>query len=421
MKQKNLILMVVAVGCGLVAAFLTTQINARPRVDQVEVIVAAKDLPVGTMMTKTDLPKLITRKKIAKDALPTAFVMTEEDLLDRRLTRAVRKEETFNPNDLTKGGIVTLPEGMDMISMPVSVSNAVAGFVVPGSKVDVLATLRLGNKLRAFPILVDMLVLAVDQHVSPDTSKNGSGVFPNMSNVSFAATQEQALLLALAKHRGCHLELLLRHPGKKLDEDYDIKKVKKMLEDEKQPAELKPTDGNDGSEAPIYPFPPLEAPAPVAKVEYVKVWSAKVNIDPGTEITKDLVAQKLVETEIPKAAAKGAYSDLSKLINQNLTLKTGLSEGQWVTENLVGPAVGKPQPLEDFVPPKTEPQAPTVAAGPRAQKDVTVTGPSGTFIYRYEEFRPGDWKLVKIMTQAEAAREAQRQAGQPAPKPTDKK
>ena len=29
MKQKNMILMVVAVGCGLVAAFLTTQINAR--------------------------------------------------------------------------------------------------------------------------------------------------------------------------------------------------------------------------------------------------------------------------------------------------------------------------------------------------------------------------------------------------------
>lgn len=421
MKQKNLILMVVAVGCGLVAAFLTTQINARPRVDQVEVIVAAKDLPVGTMMTKAELPKLITRKKIAKDALPTAFVMIEEDLLDRRLTRAVRKEETFNPNDLTKGGIVTLPEGMDMVSMPVSVSNAVAGFVVPGSKVDVLATLRLGNKLRAFPILVDMLVLAVDQHVSPDTSKNGSGVFPNMSNVSFAATQEQALLLALAKHRGCHLELLLRHPGKRTDEDYDIKKVKKLLEDDKNPADLVKTSSDDGSEQPVFPTLPSEAPPPVAKIEYVKVWAAKVNIDPGTEITKDLVAQKLVETEIPKAASKGAYSDLSELINKNLTLKTGLSEGQWVTANLVGPAVGKPQPLESFVPPKPEPQAPTVTAGPRAVKDVTVTGPSGTYIHRFEEIRPGEWRLVKILTPQEAARDAARLQAQPAPKPTDKK
>jgi pilus assembly protein CpaB len=421
MKQKNLILMVVAVGCGLVAAFLTTQINARPRVDQVEVIVAAKDLAVGTMMTKTELPKLITRKKVAKDALPTAFVMTEEELLDRRLTRAVRKEETFNPNDLTKGGIITLPEGMDMVSMPVSVSNAVAGFVVPGSKVDVLATLRLGNKLRAFPLLVDMLVLAVDQHVSLDTSKNQAGVFPNMSNVSFAATQEQALLLALAKHRGCHLELLLRHPGKRLDEEYDIKKVKKLLEDEKQPAELKPTDGNDGSEQPVFPNLLPEAPSPQPKFEMVKVWMAKVHIDAGTEITKELISQKLVESEIPKVAAEGAYSDLSDLVNKSLTLKTGLSKGQWVTSALVGPSVTKPAPLEDFVPPKPKQEEPKLEAGPRAVKDVTVTGPSGTYIHRFEEIRPGEWRLVKILTPQEVAREAQRNQAQPAPKPNEKK
>ena len=36
MKQKNLILMVVAVGCGLVAAFLTTQMNAKPKVETLE-------------------------------------------------------------------------------------------------------------------------------------------------------------------------------------------------------------------------------------------------------------------------------------------------------------------------------------------------------------------------------------------------
>jgi pilus assembly protein CpaB len=421
MKQKNLILMVVAVGCGLVAAFLTTQINARPRVDQVEVIVASKDLAIGTHMSKAELPKLITRKKISKDALPTAFVMTEEEFLDRRLTRAVRKDETFNPSDLTKGGIVTLPEGMDMVSMPVSVANAVAGFVVPGSKVDVLATLRISNKLRAFPILVDMLVLAVDQHLSTDTSKNGSGVFPNMSNVSFAATQEQALLLALAKHRGCHLELLLRHPGKRIDTDYDIKKVKKLLEDEKNPAELKPTDGNDGSEGSVWPNTITEAPPPAPKVEMVKVWMAKVHIDAGTEITKELISQKLMESEVPKVAAEGAYSDLSELVNKSLTLKTGLSKGQWVTTALVGPSVSKPSPLEGFTLPKPKQEVLEVEAGPRATKDVNVTGPSGTLIHRFEEIRPGEWKLVRILTPQEAARDAVRTPPAPKPKTNDKK
>jgi Flp pilus assembly protein CpaB len=321
---------------------------------------------------------------------------------------------------LTKGGIVTLPDGMDMVSMPVSVSNAVAGFVVPGSKVDVLATLRLSNKLRAFPLLVDMLVLAVDQHVSPDTSKNGSGVFPNMNNVSFAATQEQALLLALAKHRGCHLELLLRHPGKPIDPDYDIKKVKKLLEDEKQPAELKFTDGNDGGEGAIWPHV-TEAPPPLPKTEMVKVWMAKVHIDAGTEITKELISQKLVESEIPKVAAEGAYSDLSDLVNKSLTLKTGLSKGQWVTTDLVGPSVTKPEPMDVFMPPKPDQQAVKVEAGPRPQKDVNVTSTSGTLIHRFEEVRPGEWRLVRILTTQEVAREAARNAVSPAPKANDKK
>src|SRR5206468_11176458 len=60
MKQKNLILMVVAVGCGLVAAFLTSQMSARSSaVEQVEVIVAAKDLPVGTMLGKEDRKSVV--------------------------------------------------------------------------------------------------------------------------------------------------------------------------------------------------------------------------------------------------------------------------------------------------------------------------------------------------------------------------
>ena len=59
MKQKNIVLMVVAVGCGLVAAFLTSQMSAKPAVEKVDVIVAAKDLPVGSQLTREDLKTAI--------------------------------------------------------------------------------------------------------------------------------------------------------------------------------------------------------------------------------------------------------------------------------------------------------------------------------------------------------------------------
>jgi len=288
--------------------------------------------------------------------------------------------------------------------------------------VDVLATLRTQTQLRAFPLLVDMLVLAVDQHVSYDTGKGGTGVFPNMSNVTFAATQEQALLLALAKQRGCHLELLLRPPGKPLEKAYDIKQIKKLLEDTRTGAEVyKTEDGrpiDDGSETPVFPS---VAPDPVPKIELVKVWMAKAHIDAGTEITKELVAQKLVESEIPKVAAEGAYSDLSELINKNLTLKTGLSKGQWVTSHLVGPPSSKVAPLETFSPPKVQQEAPKVASGPLPTRDVTVTGPNGTLVYRYEEVRKDEWRLKTILTPQEAGRRSSgpRPAPAPAPKPEE--
>jgi pilus assembly protein CpaB len=44
MAQRNLLLMVVAVGCGLGAAFLTTRISAEPKIEQIEVFVAAKNI-----------------------------------------------------------------------------------------------------------------------------------------------------------------------------------------------------------------------------------------------------------------------------------------------------------------------------------------------------------------------------------------
>lgn len=417
MKQKNLILMVVAVGCGLVAAFLTTRINAKPKVETVDVFVAVKDLPVGTTFTKEELGKLVTKKKVAKDSLPPAFVVDEQEFYDKRLTRAVMKEETFNPGTLSKGGVITLPEGFDLATLPLTPGSAVAGFVTPGAKVDVLATMRLNNRLKAFPLLVDMLVLAVDNHI--DTTKSQTGVFPTLSSVSFAATQEQALLLALAKQRGCHMELLLRHPGKPVDPTYDIKQVIKLIQDEKSEAKLYKTEGNRSdeiTELPILPTP--IAPDPQVKEEEVKVWVAVEKIPAGTEFSKELVEKKLKAKEMPRRYAIGAYSDLAPLVDQKLTLKTDLNVDQWVADTIVGPSISKPSPREDWTPPKTGVVTEPKVATPVARKihDTAVHTPNGTLIHRFEEVAPGVWKLKAILTQEEATKSLQKDPVTPGPK-----
>jgi Flp pilus assembly protein CpaB len=364
-------------------------------------------------LTRADLPKLIVKKQMAKDSLPQAFVTSEDELIDRRLTRPVLKDEPFNPGSLTKGGVITLPEGKHMVALPIGVSNGVAGFVGPGSKVDVLATLKLDSTLEAFPLLVDMLILAVDGNVSYDTSKNG--VFANMSTVSFAVTQEEALLLALAKQRGCHLELLLRHPGTPLDKDYDIKKIKKLLESDKSPSKLVVT-GRPGEVegAKGVNEPDVKPLTPDKTKDLVRVWVANENIAKDTPITKDLIAQKFAERAVPKEFADEAVGDLSAFLGKALV--TGVSKGQWVTGSMLGQPGLRPSPLEDFNPkPGPNDKIPVIPPAQRKIVDIAVHTASGTVINRFEEVRPGEWKLKAVMTPEEATAKAPKDPAPVAP------
>lgn len=421
MKQKNMILMAVAVGCGLVAAFLTTQINAKPKIETVEVLVATKDLPTGTLITKDNMMKVTARKKIPKDALPQQFVTSEDELLEKRLARAVRADEVFNPADMKKGSTIIFPEGKDIISMSIGASNAAAGAVGPGSKVDIMASLQMGAVLEVFPLLIDMHVLEVNGE--PDLTKNVR--FPNMSTVSFAVNQEEALLIMLAKKRGCHLELLLRNPNKPLDKDYDIKKVKEMLQTEKSPTKTLVSDGSTGqtgmgtTETPIAPVPSLPA-----KPETVKVLIASEDVSPNTEITKDLVGTKLVVKEMLKEYAEGAVADLAP--HYGKALKNGLAKGQWVTESMVGNPALKPAPQDDKIdslpkpgpddkPEVKKPVAPAVAGV--ETHDVAVHTASGTVIHRFQRPVGGAWKLTKVLSTDEASRSAPPATAAPTPTP----
>ena len=392
MKQKNIVLMVVAVGCGLVAAFLTSKMSAKTVDEKVEVIVAVKDLMIGTQLTKEDLKTAVKRKSISKDSLPPTAIENEEELLEKRLTRTIRAEETINKGDATKGTLVSIPPGMNMVTMPISLSGAVSGFVGPGSKVDVLASVRLENNLRALPILVNMLVLAVDGNVG--TAEKG--VYQTLSMVSFAVDRKQALLIKLAQARNCDLSLLLRNPEQNdkindIEKGYNIDEVMKLLSDNKNPAELHSPDSEGGIVKRIETKP--ETP----KFEMVKVPAASEDIPAGTQITKDLIAEKFKLIELPKDLAADAVTDLAALAGDKQVLRTGLGKGQWVTKSLFGNAVPKPSPREDFTIPKPGPnENPKTTSG--KTRDVTFTTGGKSNTYRYEEAAPGEWKLTGDVT-----------------------
>ncbi|MBN9122528.1 MAG: Flp pilus assembly protein CpaB [Planctomycetes bacterium] len=424
MKQKNVILMVVAVGCGLVAAFLTAQMSGK-QVEQVEVLVATKDLPVGTVFTKDEVKNLVKTKRLPKDGLPPAFVVNPDDLMEKRLSRPIRAEETINPADLNKG--IALPDGHDLVALSIGSSQAASGFVVPGCRVDVMASLRLGNTLKVFDLLVNTLVI----NVNHDMSNNKNGVYPDINQVGFALTKKQAAALELARARGCNLTLKLRNQNRPPDEDtkYNIDEVIKLLEDEKNPTVVKV----NGEEKKPDPQPEVKQPevkqpepkgvpdaAPAPTIKMANVLVAKRFIEPNTPLTNDLIKEAFEWKEIPKESATDAVTDFGDVVG-NKAFKTGVAKGQWITYEMIGVPNPKPAPQEPFIPSKPSPTetTPVKPVAPPVVKrkivDVAVHTASGTVIHRFEEQPSGQLKKIAELTPEQAAQSDKTEAPKATP------
>jgi Flp pilus assembly protein CpaB len=420
MKQKNVILMVVAVGCGLVAAILTARMNAAPPpAEKVMVIVPAKDITVGTMITKEDVAngKMFTHKEFLKDAIPPNIVDSDEQLIDRRVARNYSAGEPIKVEDLKKGAVVTIPPGHQMIAQSFGIPQAVAGFVTPGSRVDVLGTVHLGNKYKAFPVLVNMLILAVDNNTQLPQDK---GTFTSLSTVSFAVDQKQALVLQLARSRGCELTLLLRNPNEPVtdgDKNFKIDDVINRLSDSRDTPEVTPSDEEKSKKKDPENKPETVAPAPILKIETIRILVATEAIPAGTEITADLIAEKFKEKEFRKDDVDNALDPNKKI---GLAFTNGLGKGQWVTGDLIGEPLTKASPRNEFVAPKPEPgdTRPDVKPEPMVTKvpdpvkptkpkyqDTRVHTTGGTVIYRYEEVKPGQWKYLGVISSDNATDE----------------
>jgi len=301
-----------------------------------------------------------------------------------------------------------------MVTLSMNASQAAAGFAGPGSRVDLVTSVRLDNRTSAMALLVNMLVLAIDGQ----TTYTKEGVFPSVSMVSFAANQKQALVLELAKSRGCQMSLLLRSPEAVQSEfeknGYNIDSVLTLLQDDKNPITLGITPGGDVVSKPkVKPVPvpdtkvPTEAPAPVAK-ETVKVPVALDDIKAGTPLTKDLLSDptKFGTRELPKEFAQDALTeaDLDQMMGQ--VFRTGLGKGQWVTRSLVGNA--------EKIGPKDEPALPKEDTDPpvrRRTHDVTIHTATDVRTYRYEEVEPGRWRyLQEVRPNAKPATETEPRA-----------
>src|SRR5262245_28391279 len=146
-NTRTLIVVLVALAAAGVATFgVARVVKSRPVIEKeiahTFIVAAAHTLPVGAMITPNDV-KLIAWPE--RTPVPGALTKIE-DAVNRGVVAQVLENEPITPNKLAAAGSgaglpPTIPPGMRALSVRVNEVVGVAGFVLPGTRVDVCVTL----------------------------------------------------------------------------------------------------------------------------------------------------------------------------------------------------------------------------------------------------------------------------------------
>jgi pilus assembly protein CpaB len=212
MKPKTMILMFVAIGCGLAASYMTSRVIAernseQTEVEKVSVLVAKKNMNLGTHIKNPET--LFEEKYFVKGEEPKKAIRTFDLLKDKRLNKPISSEQFVTEEDLVDklndGLAAVVQPGMRAIGLKVNVESSGGGFVLPHSRVDLVHVVRNEKETTSRIIMQNVLVLAVDQAAVKPEDKNS--FVPQ--TVTVEVTPAQAEELALAQDIGS-LRLILR-------------------------------------------------------------------------------------------------------------------------------------------------------------------------------------------------------------------
>lgn len=175
-----------------------------------EVVVASRDLDAGALLASEDVHVV----EWPASALPDGYSATPAEVVGRGLLTSVAANEPLLSRKLALkeagGGLpITIPPGNRAMSVKVDEVIGVAGFVLPGTRVDVLVTLdQMARQAepRTQLILQNIGVLAAGQ----TTERDVGGKPKTVAVVTLLVTPEQAEKLALASTNG-RVQLALRN------------------------------------------------------------------------------------------------------------------------------------------------------------------------------------------------------------------
>ena len=229
MRIKTLLLLLVAAGMAVGTAMLArnwlegqrnalmAQNRAVDKKPVRQVLVAKADLAIGTLLR----PDMLHWQAWPDASLPPNYAVAGERKAED-FTGALVRFPISAGEPVTDAKVVTpgnagflaavLPAGARAVSVPVTVTTGISGFIFPGDRVDLIlthiipqdSTQAQGERRASETVLRDIRVLAIDQKVE---GKPGEPVVARTATLE--VTPKQSEVIAITQEMG-HLSLSLR-------------------------------------------------------------------------------------------------------------------------------------------------------------------------------------------------------------------
>jgi pilus assembly protein CpaB len=223
MRPKSIALLLLALGCGLVASIGITEVVRRNSAHEgvagetQPIFVAMADIGLGDQITS----QMLKLEQWPKDKVPQGSLSKVEDVEGRRARTKIYAGEPLLENRLlgkgasAQGATALIPKGYRVVPVKVDLVSGGSALILPGDRVDVMVHLirdpgRDIQETVTRTILQDIKVFAVDDVVDLEKEKENSKPIP-AKTISLLVTPEQAAKLTLATHMGV-INLVMRSP-----------------------------------------------------------------------------------------------------------------------------------------------------------------------------------------------------------------
>jgi pilus assembly protein CpaB len=242
----------------------------------VDVVVAADDIQVGARIEEHDVRTV----KYPTAALPGGTSRKPSQVLGRGVILPISKGEFILPSKLAPenagSGLPSLiPPGMRAVSVRVNEVVSVAGFVGPGTRVDILltGTPNGSSENQTTTVLQNVAVIAAG-HI---LERNAAGDAQNTPVITLLVSPDDAERLTLASSEG-HIQLSLRNPLDTQQDEVAAANAKGLYKGGTPAAAPPPVHIH------LVKQPKIKTPAPLPSVFSVEVYKGdKKTVVPLTE------------------------------------------------------------------------------------------------------------------------------------------